>query len=257
MERNIKKLSNKYPILTEVLRKQKRNYYGSTNQDLISFPNISDKKNNRDNLENYNIKKGIINQQTQLNKELTDKEIIIESSNWIRSHGGNWNTHYSNSDKINKNNIKELKLVWKNQAITKSKIKKDYKRNVQLNPIIINKKLIYTTPNNKVLAVEGETGKKIWELQSLFPLSRRGMVGFIDKNKNEYLFLPVGNKIYKLNAKNGKRIFNFGDSGAIDSGTIVAPMIYKNFIVSVALRRAIQTFDINTGKELLINLYIR
>ena len=76
------------------------------------------------------------------------------------------------------------------------------------------------------------------------------MVGFIDKNKNEYLFLPVGNKIYKLNAKNGKRIFNFGDSGAIDSGTIVAPMIYKNFIVSVALRRAIQTFDINTGKEL-------
>ena len=250
LEHNIKKLSNKYPILTEVLRKQKRNYYGSTNQDLISFPNMSDKKNNRDNLKNYKYKKGIINQQTQLNKELTDKEILIESSNWIRSHGGNWNTHYSNSDKINKNNIKELKLVWKNQAITKSKIKKDYKKNVELNPIIINKKLIYTTPNNKVLAVEGETGKKIWELQSLFPLSRRGMVGFIDKNKNEYLFLPVGGKIYKLNAKNGKRIFNFGDSGAIDSGTIVAPMIYKNFIVSVALSRAIQTFDINTGKEL-------
>ena len=66
LERNIKKLSNKYPILTEVLRKQKRNYYGSTNQDLISFPNISDKKNNRDNLENYKYKKGIINQQNSI-----------------------------------------------------------------------------------------------------------------------------------------------------------------------------------------------
>ena len=31
---------------------------------------------------------------------------------------------------------------------------------------------------------------------------------------------------------------------------MIAPMIYKNFLVSVTLSRAIQTFDINTGKKL-------
>ena len=64
------------------------------------------------------------------------------------------------------------------------------------------------------------------------------------------MFLPVGGKIYKINAKNGKLISDFGKNGAISSGTIIAPMIYKNFLVSVTLSRAIQTFDINTGKKL-------
>ena len=250
LEHNIKKLSKDFPIFFEFLRKKKRNYYGSSNQDLITFSNTSYMKNSRDHLENYKYISGIINKKVYENIKLTDKESLIESSNWIRSHGGNWNTHYSNSEKINKNNINELRLIWKNQSIVNNKIKKEYKQNVQLNPIIINKKLLYATPDNKLLAVEVKTGNKIWELQSLVPPSRRGMVGFIDKKKNEYLFLPVGGKIYKINSKNGKLMFDFGDHGAIDSGTIIAPMIYKNFLVSVTLSRAIQTFDINTGKRL-------
>jgi len=250
LEHNVKKLSKNFPIFFEFLRKQKRNYYGSSNQDLLTISNKYNIENVRDSMDNYKYTKGIINKKDYENIKLTDEESLIESSNWNRSHGGNWNTHYSNSNKINKNNINKLKLVWKNQSIATKKLKKEYKLNVQLNPIIINKKLFYTTPDNKLMAVEAKTGKKVWELQSLFPLSRRGMVGFIDEKKNEYLFLPIRGKIYKINAKNGKLIFNFGKNGAIGSGTIIAPMIYKNFLVSITLNRAIQTFDINTGQKL-------
>ena len=95
------------------------------------------------------------------------------------------------------NNINELKLIWKKQSIVNNKIKKEYKQNVQLNPIIINKKLLYATPDNKLLAVEVKTGNKIWELQSLVPPSRRGMVGFIDKKKMNICF-------YQLEAKSIK-----------------------------------------------------
>ncbi len=250
LERNIKKLSKDFPVIFEFLRKQKRNYYGGSNQDLLTIPNKDNIENIRDNIENYKYTKGIINKKDYENIKLKDQESLIESSLWNRSHGGNWNTHYSNSDKINKYNINKLKLVWKNQSIVNSKLKKEYKQNVQLNPIIINKKLFYATPDYKLMAVDAITGRKIWELQSLFPPSRRGMVGLVDKKKNEYLFLPVGGKIYKINAKNGKLISDFGKNGAISSGTIIAPMIYKNFLVSVTLSRAIQTFDINTGKKL-------
>ena len=190
LEHNIKKLSKDFPIFFEFLRKQKRNYYGSSNQDLLFFSNISDMENRRDNLANYKYTKGLINKTDYENIKLTDQESTIESSNWIRSHGGNWNTHYSNSEKINKDNINELKLVWKNKSINDSELKKEHKQIIQLNPIIINHKLLYATPDNKLLAVEAKTGKKIWELQSLFPISRRGMVGFIDKKKmNIYSYL--------------------------------------------------------------------
>ncbi len=183
LEHNVKKLSKNSPIFFEFLRKQKRNYYGSSNQDLLTISNKYNIENARDSMDNYKYTKGIINKKDYENIKLTDEESLIESSNWNRSHGGNWNTHYSNSDKINKNNINKLKLIWKNQSIATEKLKKEYKLNVQLNPIIINKKLFYTTPDNKLMAVEAKTGKKVWELQSLFPPSRRGMVGFIDEKK--------------------------------------------------------------------------
>ena len=53
LERNIKKLSKDFPIIFEFLRKQKRNYFGSTDQDLLTILNIDNMQNTRDNIENY------------------------------------------------------------------------------------------------------------------------------------------------------------------------------------------------------------
>ena len=181
---------------------------------------------------------------------------MYKRQSWTRSHGGNWNTHFSNSDLINKKNIKKLSLIWKKTSIKKKKLKSDYKQHIEINPIILNEKLIYVTPDWKIEALDGITGKKIWDIQSIFQPSRRGIVGHINKKKEEFLFIPLGGRIYKINAKNGKIVKSFGNNGSISSSTIVAPIIYKESLVSVSIRRSIEVFDINTGiKKFAISVH--
>ena len=210
LEHNIKKLSKDFPIFSEFLRKKKRNYYGSSNQDLITFSNTSYMKNSRDHLENYKYISGIINKKVYENIKLTDKESLIESSNWIRSHGGNWNTHYSNSEKINKNNINELRLIWKNQSIVNNKIKKEYKQNVQLNPIISNKSgilFVAGTDDNFIYAIDSKTGKDLWSYEMEASGSAPPIIYEIDGK--EYLSVMSTGGTYHNYKKKDSSIYTF------------------------------------------------
>ena len=251
-----KKKIKKSPLINEYTRSLKRKYLGGSNQDMLSFENDSNLFENRQNLPKYKYEKGLLYKENSQLHKFNESEKIIEHSSWTRSHGGNWNTHFSNSDLINKKNIKKLSLIWKKTSIKKKKLKSDYKQHIEINPIILNEKLIYVTPDWKIEALDGITGKKIWDIQSIFQPSRRGIVGHINKKKEELLFIPLGGRIYKINAKNGKIVKSFGNNGSISSSTIVAPIIYKESLVSVSIRRSIEVFDINTGiKKFAISVH--
>lgn len=243
----IKKVIKKSPLFYEYARSIKRNRFGGSNQDILSFENTSNLLENREDLPKYKYVKGLINKKNIQLHKFNDNEQDIENSSWIRSHGGNWNTHFSNSNLINKKNIKKLDLIWKRTSIKKENFKSDYKQNIEINPIVINKKLIYVTPDWKIEALDGVTGKKIWDIDSLFQPSRRGIVGYINKKNEEYLFLPVGGRIYKIDAKNGKLVKSFGNNGSIHSVTVVAPMVYNDLLVSVSIMRSVDVFDVNSG----------
>lgn len=245
----IKKVIIKSPIIFEYARSIKRNRFGGSNQDILSFEDNSNLLENRDDLPKYKYQKGLLSKANKQLDKFNHNEQITENSSWSRSHGGNWNTHFSNSNLIDKKNIKKLDLIWKRSSIKKDDYKSYYKQNIELNPIIINKKLIYITADWKIEALDGETGKKIWDIDTLFQPSRRGIVGYINENKEEHLFIPVGGRIYKIDAKNGKLVKSFGDKGSISSLTIVAPMVYKDSLVSVSIMRSVDVFDINSGTK--------
>ena len=247
LKTNVRHIIQKSPLVFEYARSFKRNYLGGSNQDILSFENNSNLLENRKDLAKYKYEKGLINKENNQLSKFNDNEQIIENSSWTRSHGGNWNTHFSNSNLINKKNIKKLNLIWKRTTIKKENFKSDYRQNIQVNPIVLNNKLIYVTPDWRVEALDGVSGKKIWDIQSVFQPSRRGIVGYVDKDKGEYLFIPIGGRIYKIDAKDGKLVKSFGDKGSISSLTIVAPMIHNDSLVSVSIRRAVEVFDINSG----------
>jgi len=114
--------------------------------------------------------------------------------------------------------------------------------------VFINNKIIVVTADWKIVALDAETGNLIWKLQSDFMPSRRGMVVENDKKSNlENLFMPIGNVVYKINAKNGKVVKKFGKNGFIKAFTLVAPIIYKNKIIIVGKHR-IFIFNKNTGE---------
>jgi len=222
------------------------NFGGLNNADgeILNFPKSND--NNEEPLKAPFIK-GLVNSGFKpLNKNIT-RNTDYEYNNWFRSHGGNWNTKYDAGNSINKENIKKLKLAWKYTSIKKYDLEKKWIQNIELNPVFINNKIIFVTADWKVVALNSNDGKLLWELQSLYQPARRGILVENNKKLNlEILYIPIGDRIYKINANNGKRIKEFGKNGSIAAFTLVAPMIYKNRLVVV--HWMVGMFDVNNGK---------
>ena len=180
-----------------------------------------------------------------INNEKINLYKNIEYNSWLRSHGGNWNTHFHNDNFINVNNAKKLKLIWKHQTINKNDIKNKWKQNIEVNPVYFNGLLFYVSSNWKLYALNALTGKVVWEKECLFPPSRRGITLSIEQDAN-YLFIPIGPKVYKINIKNGviDKKFNEGKGYVWSTTSITAPMIYKN---KLALA--------NVGSQPSLNIY--
>ena len=153
----------------------------------------------------------------------------VEYNSWLRSHGGNWNTHFLNDSSINTQNVKNLELAWKHKTIKKNKLKKKWKQNIEINPVYLDGNLFYISSNWKLYALDVKTGNVIWEKECLFAPGRRGITLSKEKNEN-YIFVPIGPKVYKVNAKNGllDNKFNNGKGYVWSSTSITAPMIYKD-----------------------------
>jgi len=224
--------------------------FGGLNNKNGEILNFSEDNNKKETL-NAPFIKGLINSEFKTFPKNTTKDTNYEYNNWFRSHGGYWNTKYDAGNKINKKNIKKLKLAWKYTSIKKNNLEKEWQQNIELNPIFINNKIIFVTADWKVVALNADDGSLLWELQSLLQPARRGMIVKKDEKLNlEILYIPIGNRIYKINANNGKRIKEFGVNGSIAAFTLVAPMIYKNILVVVNLK--VNMFNINNGKIISI-----
>ena len=88
-------------------------------------------------------------------------------------------------------------------VLNKKNLKNKWKQNIQVNPIFLNGKLVFISADWKVVCVDIESKKVLWELQTIFPPSRRGIVAYT-KNETDYLILPIGGKTYKIDLETGK-----------------------------------------------------
>jgi len=248
---NIKKILNDKPVFYNFSKKiweQNKRTNGGENKNLLKIHN----NNNNEEL-HAELIKGITNYDNKnLNYKYQENIEVLEHDSWLRSHGGNLNLKYSDGKFINKDNIKNLKLIWKYQSIKSSDIKNKHRQNIELNPIYINKKIIFVTADWKIVALNALNGEKIWQIQTLFQPSRRGIVAEYDeKIQKEIIFFPIGNKIYKIDATNGKIIKNFGKTGFVQSTTVIAPIIYKDYLISLTFdSKSLVIFDKYTGNFL-------
>jgi len=241
IKENVKKRLVNFPILHKPIIKLYRKYY-------LSPQKISEKDHDFKNLSEAPLIKGVVNRNAIKKNEFLSEDDNYEYNNWYRSHGGNWNTKFHSKKNIDKKNILKLKLVWKYSSIKSENLKKNWKSNIEVNPIFINNKIIAITADWKIVALNSENGNLIWELQSDFMPSRRGIV--VDDNKKtneENLFVAIGDVVYKINAKNGNVVKKFGKNGFVRAFTLVAPIIYKNNLVVVS-RHKLLIFNKDTGK---------
>jgi len=175
---------------------------------------------------------------------LTNNNNLKNYSNWPRSHGNNSSNRFSNLKNINKNNAHNLEIAWTFEM-------KNYKGDIQANPIIIDG-IIYTPiAGGYIVAINGETGKLLWKSEKFGPsVARRGLIFWKGtQKKSSRIIFSNRERLISLNIKNGKFIDTFGKNGQIRTGlNVTTPIIYKNNIVIVTWDRAVEVYDLFTGK---------
>lgn len=165
-------------------------------------------------------------------------------NNWPRSHGNNSSNRFSNLTNINETNAHNLEIAWIYES-------KGEKSEIQANPVIFDG-IIYTpVSGGYIVAIDGSSGKIIWKSKKFgTSVARRGLV-FWKGNTPERSRIIFSNRerLISLDAKSGQFISSFGKNGQVRTGlNVIAPIIYKNFIVIVTWDRAIEVYNLYTGK---------
>jgi quinoprotein glucose dehydrogenase len=166
-----------------------------------------------------------------------------------RSPDDNWptfnrdlaGTRYSPLRQINAGNVAKLTLAWSYRPSDHGG-----KAAVESLPLVVNG-MMYLATNNRVVALEPETGREIWhyDLESGLVAGQRGVAYWQgDRNNPPRIIFPAGQgpfvtyhmnfkKLLAVNANTGKLDAGFGKEGMVDMTVAYGgvPTIYKNVVM--------------------------
>lgn len=140
-------------------------------------------------------------------------------------------THFSRGSQITPDNVKFLEVAWQHRSgdirqantapgefMTQSSL--------QVTPIVVDDRMYYCSPFNKVFALDAETGEEIWSFdpgvdhQADFLPNCRGVSswksGAVGMCEHRIIVGTLDARLIALDAENGQRCTDFGDSGEVD-----------------------------------------
>lgn len=209
------------------------------------------------------------------------------NSGWPTYGSDPGGSRYSTAAQINRGNVNSLKVAWTyrtgaNEIPTKLIRKAAF----EATPILVDGKLFLSTPYNHVIALEPDTGKKLWEYDPGVNLEReysevtsRGVSAWRDDGAKAgaacslRIFLgTLDARLIALDANSGKLCADFGSGGIVDLNKDAAtqtewtggyqvtspPAIYRDLVIvgsSIADnwrvdtgRGIVRAFDARSGK---------
>ena len=155
------------------------------------------------------------------NKKPTDG-----NGDWGDYLGGADRNHYSELTQINPQNVANLKIAWTYSTADSGQM--------QVNPLIIDGVLYGVTPSVQAFALDAATGKELWvfgDKLNAWHSNSRGVAYWTDGQDKRVLH-TIGSKLYCIDAKTGKEIPSFGESGHIDLHDGLPEIAKDKFIVS-------------------------
>ena len=196
---------------------------------------------------------------------------------------------YSPLKQINTKNVTQLRLAWTfdtpapmpataapaaNVPIAQegAPSRRQRGRRGESTPLVIGNVMYMSTAYNRVLAMEPESGKKIWEYESAHTPAMRG-IAYWPGNSDlppQIIFGTLDGWLISLNAKTGKPVPGFGREGMVNLKEGVAdkypnqqygmtspPALYKDLLItgsntgerpSFGASGDIRAWDVKTGK---------
>lgn len=195
-------------------------------------------------------------------------------THWGADAGG---SRYSPLKQISRANVTKLRPAWTFHTGDVSDGKGDWpvRSAFESTPLFIDGVLYVTTPFNRLLAVDGDTGKQLWAFDPKLDRQRgynlfthRGAAYWTDGRRQRLVYGTVDGRLFSIDAKTGEPDAAFGVKGALNLragmaednrayGMTSPPAIYKNLVICGAWTYDgeprgpsgdIRAFDVLTGE---------
>ena len=159
-------------------------------------------------------------------------------ANWRVAGGEPGNSRYSSLAQIDTTNVTQLRVAW----IYHTKDLPADRGEIQATPIVVDGVLYTTTPALAVVALRAENGRQIWRFdprathdarRTDLTHVNRGVVYWADSSDRR-IFFSAGRRLYALDARTGRPIPTFGDSGSIDLATGLSRDIGDAYLVATS-----------------------
>jgi quinoprotein glucose dehydrogenase len=200
------------------------------------------------------------------------KPKTLQDVEWRSYNGDVGRTKYSPLEQINTGNVDKLELAWRFRVddFTPGGRSSTF----QFNPLMVNGMLFLATAKQKIVAVEPDTGNKIWEFDPYAGTQGAGQTRGIlywESGDDRRIYLGAGDYYYAINADTGESIESFGTEGRINLSenldhdgiprrfsTRVPGVVYKNLLIiggsvgegpNQANPGHIRAFDVRTGER--------
>lgn len=174
---------------------------------------------------------------------------------WGRDPGGN---RFSPLAQINRDNVAELRPVWTHHCGEVSDGSRNSTRTAyECTPLMADGTLFVTTPYNRVLALDPETGAALWAFDPGLDLSKRynlwanrGVGLWQRGSQKRLLHGTLDGRLIALDAATGKPCPDFGTGGAVDVGSRLTspPAIYGDLAIIGGNAPTLRAFDVRSGK---------
>ena len=149
-----------------------------------------------------------------------------EYKTWSSYLGDPGRSHYSTLSQITPENVQNLKVAWSYKAA-------DFGQ-MQMNPIVADSILYGVTAALRVVALNAETGKEIWQFGDsvkVWHSTSRG-VSYWGKENDKRILCTRGSDLFALDALTGKPIPTFGNNGKVDMRSGMPESAQNQFVIS-------------------------
>ncbi len=173
---------------------------------------------------------------------------------WAVWGGESGATHYSELSEINRSNVARLKQAWIwKTGETPLDPYKTRPGMFEDTPLMIDGVVYVTTPYNRVVALDAESGKQLWayDPKSYVDGQPPNGTGYVHRGiaiwrgeKDPRIFLNTRYRLISIDAKTGKPDQSFGDNGIVDLSQGLVwpinklhytetspPVVYKNLVI--------------------------
>lgn len=161
------------------------------------------------------------------------------NSDWRATGGDPGNTRYSTLDQINRANVARLRVAWVyHTGDMPAHGPWGGASEIQATPIVIDGVLYTTTPALAVIALHAETGTPLWRFDPFAGHEHaihvnRGVV-YWSKGSDSRILFTAGRRLYALDARTGRPIRAFGDSGSVDLAAGLSRQVGDAYLVATS-----------------------